>query len=177
MARGRKKKERVERTVRMKASELRKAMEESTRLRDQQSSYGGFLGNHVKNFTERTGYSRPAFAFIAKLHRLGDDMKRQQLIREVLMGVELMGWSDQGDLFDNIQSHIDEHAERDSGEEEDGEPDPAEAEAAQVEANVTALKRGIRTPAPRKPDSLSALTSSDMRADDEDAPTSHPSLN
>lgn len=107
MARGRKKKDApVEKTVKMTASEFQGAIREAGRLKDQTSSYQGFHGQHVKAFCEKTSYSRKAFGFIRMLDGLGDDLKRQSLIREVLMGIELMGWDRQGDMFDDVSEEI-----------------------------------------------------------------------
>lgn len=103
MARGRKKKETVERVIKFTASEFKGSIVEAARLKDQASSYSGFHGEHVKRFTEKTGFSRGAYAFLLKLHRLGDPLKQQSLMDEVVMGFDLLGMNDQGTLFDRVQ--------------------------------------------------------------------------
>jgi len=163
MARGRKKKEKVERTIKLNANEFRKAVAEASRLKEQAASYNGFHGQHVKNYVERAGFSRQAFAVISKMDRLGDDLKRQSLMDEIVMGFELMGWNDQGNLFDRVQTKI----ENDVVDDED-QPAPTtgmKQDGLSMEEAERAFKKTQHL-AP-KPDALSAL------AADPDAALTH----
>lgn len=119
MARGRKKKEKVERVIKIKPSEFRAAINEASRLKEQSASYSGFHGRHVKTFVERTGFSRHAFAVISKMEKLGDDLKRQSLMDEIIMGFDLMGWNDQGNLFDRVTAKLENDVEKEDGEGDD----------------------------------------------------------
>lgn len=119
MARGRKKKEKVQRVIKIKPSEFRSAVNEASRLKEQASSYSGFHGRHVKTFVERTGFSQHAFAVISKMEKLGDDLKRQSLMDEIIMGFDLMGWNDQGTLFDRVTAKLENDVEKEEGESED----------------------------------------------------------
>ncbi|MFC2248776.1 hypothetical protein ACETRX_04045 [Labrys portucalensis] len=123
MARGRKKKEKVERVIKIKPSEFRAAVNEASRLKEQSASYSGFHGRHVKTFVERTGFSQHAFAVISKMEKLGDDLKRQSLMDEIIMGFDLMGWNDQGTLFDRVTAKLENDVEKEEGEGDDDADD------------------------------------------------------
>ncbi|WP_448952162.1 hypothetical protein [Labrys neptuniae] len=106
MARGRKKKQRVERVIKIKRSEIREFFSEQSRLKDQQASYTGTAGRDARTFKDRTGLSPIALGFIGKLDRLGDDLKRQSTMDEVIFLFDAMGWNDQGNLFDRATTKI-----------------------------------------------------------------------
>lgn len=157
MARGRKKKEKVERVIKIKPSEFRAAVNEASRLKEQSASYSGFHGRHVKTFVERTGFSRQAFAVISKMEKLGDDLKRQSLMDEIIMGFELMGWNDQGSLFGRVSAKLENDVEK---EEDDGDEEP-EAEGLKQDGLPLDEARekfeAARKANPPKSDALSAL--------------------
>lgn len=161
MARGRRKKEHVERTIKMNAGDFRKAVEEAHRLKDQTASYSGFLGQHTKAFVEKTGYSRQAFAFMVKLERLGDDLKRQSLMDEIVMGFEMMGWNDQGNLFDRVKTRMDNQIEpdKDEADEEDVRPAFLKQNSMPLDEAEAAFEKTAHL-APQ-PDALSALAGED----------------
>lgn len=99
MARGRKKKEKVERVIKIKRSEVVAFYQELRRVKEQQSNYAGKAGKDTRDFTERTGLSPIAVTFISRLDKLGDDLKRQSVIDEVISLFNHMGWDDQKTLF------------------------------------------------------------------------------
>ncbi|MDZ5448908.1 hypothetical protein [Labrys sp. ZIDIC5] len=172
MARGRKKKEKVERVIKIKPSEFRAAINEASRLKEQSSSYSGFHGRHVKTFVERTGFSRHAFAVISKMEKLGDDLKRQSLMDEIIMGFDLMGWNDQGNLFDRVTAKLENDVEKEEGESEEDEdvdvrpsflqnamPLDEAKEKFDAALEVAEAKKAVAAKAKAaKPDALSALT-------------------
>ncbi|MGJ4855549.1 hypothetical protein ACN6KF_001495 [Labrys sp. La1] len=172
MARGRKKKEKVERVIKIKPSEFRAAINEASRLKEQSASYSGFHGRHVKTFVERTGFSRHAFAVISKMEKLGDDLKRQSLMDEIIMGFDLMGWNDQGTLFDRVTAKLENDVEKEEGDSEEDDADlrppfmqnamPLEEAKEKFDAahEVSEAKKAVAAKAAAKPkpaDALSAL--------------------
>lgn len=142
MARGRKRKVSPERVIKMKSGELKAAIVEAARLKDQAKTYTGLHGSHVKNFTERTAYSSQAFAVLLKMERLGDDLKRRSLMDEIVMGFDLMGWNDQGDLFDRVQERLASRVEAEQDDPDDDADQPTDPDAiAAGEAGVAPLKQ------------------------------------
>ncbi|MEW9304515.1 hypothetical protein [Labrys neptuniae] len=122
MARGRKKKQRVERVIKIKRSEIVDFYREQGRLKDQQASYTGQAGRDARTFKERTGLSPIALGFIGKLDRLGEDLKRQSVMDEVVFLFEAMGWNDQGNLFDRASTKIqNDMIKDDDGDDEDAD--------------------------------------------------------
>lgn len=157
MARGRKKKETVERVIKFTAGEFKKSIEEAARLKDQASSYAGFHGEHVKRFTEKTGFSRQAYAFLLKLHRLNDPLKQQSMMDEVVMGFELLGFNDQGNLFDRVQDRMERDVSEEPEEEEDLRP-PFMRNAKPLDEAEKAFGEKKVKPSKPKKDALSALS-------------------
>lgn len=168
MARGRKKPT-VERTIKLKQSELKTAITDASRHKANAASHSGFHGRAVKEFCERTNFDRTVFGWLRKLHDLNDDLKRQAMIRQLLMGVTLLDWNKQGDLFDDVQEEIASKADVDDAEDGDEEDDPRpaflkgavpldEAEK-QFDAakEVAAAKASVAKKRAAKQDPLSAL--------------------
>lgn len=165
MARGRKKPT-VERTIKLKQSELKTAITDASRHKANAASHSGFHGRAVKEFCERTSFDRTVFGWLRKLHDMNDPLKVQAVVRQFLMGVELLEWNAQGDLFD-VTDEIANKATLDDGEEEEDDPRPAFlknsmplAEAEQqfdAAKEVAAAKRSVAKKRSAKQDPLSAL--------------------
>ena len=94
------------RVVKTTADEFQKAMAEATRQKESARTYCGYQGAHVKNYCERSGFSPKAFKIVQGFHNIADEFKRDDIIREVLMGIELMGYGSQGDLFDDVRKKV-----------------------------------------------------------------------
>jgi hypothetical protein len=129
MARG--KQSAQQRTVKLKRSRFLEAVREAARIREQAKTYTGRHGAFVKDFTESTNYSKEAFAVIAKMNRMGDDLKRQFFMDEIIMGFEMMGWNDQGNLFARVdkvlRDRVDMDGDADGGPGDDADEDDDEA--------------------------------------------------
>jgi hypothetical protein len=120
----RKRKETVERTIKLKQSELKAAILDASRHKANAAAHSGFHGQSVKQFCERTSFDRTVFGWLRKLHDMNDPLKVQAIVRQFLMGVELLEWNAQGDLFD-IQEEIANKATLDDAEDEEDDPRPA----------------------------------------------------
>lgn len=94
------------RVIKTTAEEFQKAVSEASRHKDSAKTYTGYHGEAVKRFCERSGFSPKAFRIVQTFHAVPDEFKRDDLIREVLMGIELMGYGKQGDLFDDVQKRV-----------------------------------------------------------------------
>ena len=123
MARGRKKKEQVQKTIRLKPSELKQAITDASRHKAEASEWSGRQGQveGVKLFCERTSFDRTAFGWLRKLNDM-DSIKRDHLIRTFLMGVLLMEFSVQKDLFDDVESMIENTVAKEAAEDDDPRP-------------------------------------------------------
>lgn len=167
----RKRKETVERTIKLKQSELKQAILDASRHKANAAAHIGYHGEAVKLFCERTNFDRTVFGWLRKLHDVNDDLKRQAMIRQLLMGVTLLDWNKQGDLFDDVDEEIANKASLDGAgqraDEEEDDPRPgfmknamplAEAEQ-QFDAakEVAAAKASVAKKRAAKADPLSAL--------------------
>lgn len=123
MARGRKKPT-VEKTIKLKQSELKQAILDASRHKANAAAHSGFHGQSVKQFCERTSFDRTVFGWLRKLHDMNDPLKVQAVVRQFLMGCELLEWNAQGDLFD-VTEEIANKATLDDGEDEEDDPRPA----------------------------------------------------
>lgn len=124
----RKRKETVEKTIKLKQSELKAAIVDAARHRANAKSHSDFHGEAVKLFCERTNFDRTVFGWLRKLHEINDELKRQAMIRQLLMGVTLLDWNKQGDLFDDVDEEIANKASLDgAGKPADEEDDPRQA--------------------------------------------------
>lgn len=113
------KKEPGQKLVKMKASDLDKALVEDARLRSQTKTYGGFRTTNTKNFIEKTGFGRKAYAVLQTMNSM-DDLKRQDMMEQITMGFQMMGWDAQGKLFDRVEQRMENDV---ADEDEDPRPD------------------------------------------------------
>lgn len=121
----RRKKAPVERTLKFTGDEFKKAVVEVTRQKRLASEYGGMAGQVTKAFVEKTGFSKQAFGFLQKLHKLDDQLKAQSIMDEVVAGFEMLGLNDQGNLFDRVGAYMERNVEASKpGVEEEDDPRP-----------------------------------------------------
>lgn len=113
------KKSPVQKTIKIKRSEFVETIEEAERLRERAKSYNQDITQSVSAFLERTSYDKGCFASVRKLARL-DDLKRQSWIEQFIMGCQMMGFMDQGDLFgraqDRYTNEVEDERARDDGD-------------------------------------------------------------
>jgi len=161
MARGRKKAA-VEKTVKLHQSELKRAIEDASRQKADAAQYSGFHGRTVQTFCERSSFDRTVFGWLRKLYDLGDDLKRQSMIRQFLMGVDLLDFQAQGDLFSDLKDDLANKVQRDGANDAEDEEDlrPAFLQNAMPLNEAEAAFKKTEHLAPQ-PDALSALAGED----------------
>lgn len=165
MPRGRRKKTDQPQTVQLKASELKRAVDDTIRLQSQQSEYGGFAGRAKKGFCERTKMDPTVFGWLVGLKKLDNPLRAQEMLRQLNAGAIILGLHDQGDLFDEASARakaaqeadelpparpggeglpLDE-AEKRFAENADKAPTPAEVDAkAEAKARRRRKQREVR---------------------------------
>lgn len=158
MARGRRKKDAVEKTVKLHQSELKEAIGSASRQKADAATATGFHGRTVQLFCERTGFDRTVFGWLRKLYDLSDDLKRQSIIRQFTMGVDLMGFMNQGDLFDKVKGDLADKVQRED-DKSDEQVDTFRQNAMPLDEAEAAFKKTEHL-APQ-PDALSALAGAD----------------
>ena len=109
MARGRPKKDKPEKVIQFTRSEFVEAIKSNVRMKHEAADYSRRASEHKGLFTARTGFSPKAFQILAAMWKMDDSLKAQDLMEEITMGFELLGFNDQGNLFDRVR----ERAERD----------------------------------------------------------------
>lgn len=112
------KKEPAQRLVRLKASDLSKALVEDSRLITQSKFYGGERTTNTKEFLEKSNFGRKAYAVLQQMNRM-DDLKRQDMMEMISMGFKMMGWDAQGKLFERVEQRMSD----DVADESDPRPD------------------------------------------------------
>lgn len=77
-----------------------KALEEAQQRKNAAADMSGKHGAVVKNFCERYGMDKTVFNFTRKLREMSPE-RRQDTLRQVFEATDLMGYTDQADLFDD----------------------------------------------------------------------------
>jgi len=104
-----------EKVLKFTQSEFVTAVRDCVRLKAEAAEYSGRHGARVNLFTEKTGFSRQAFKFLVGLKKLDDDLKAQNILDEIIMGFELLGFNDQGRLFERVQQRTADKVAPDKG--------------------------------------------------------------
>jgi hypothetical protein len=92
--------------VQVKPREFKAAIADASRLKKQAADYQGFASRGQTAFCKKTGFPPKIFGWLRGLNDMDDTVKREHVIREFLFGCEMMGWLDQGDLFDDLRAKV-----------------------------------------------------------------------
>jgi len=126
------------------ASEVRKVVNEFTRLTNLSADYSGNAGQYLRNQCERLGISAKTVRKLRSMERQ-DEGKRQSEIRETIYGWLAMGYFAQIDAFDDIRTLLSEALAATGGD--GGQDSDDEVETAGKDSGST--EEGTR-PSPRK---------------------------
>lgn len=100
-----KKAHKEERTIKFSKNEFVQAVIDCVRLKKDAAEYSGRHGARVAQFTDKTGFSRQAFKILVGFQKLDDTLKAQSIMDEIVLGFDLLGFNDQGRLFDRAEKH------------------------------------------------------------------------
>jgi hypothetical protein len=115
---------------RISADMFQKIVAECVRIKGNVSEYSGQLGQYRRNQVERYSLNPKAFALANALNNM-DEAKRQDFLRSLIQYALFLGFFDQIDAFDDLNTLL----RRALGEDQEQE-DP-------VESNVRLLRDGI----------------------------------
>jgi hypothetical protein len=125
--------------IKTTAKDLQAAIKEAAgaKLRAKNASVSKSTG--LTDYRTKSGFSGRALSLGLELHAM-DDIKRTDLVRELLMIHQMMGWGEQSDLFDDIGAQITEAAKRAEDAEAKRQGKPTGTESLPLEA----LAKGIK---------------------------------
>lgn len=118
---------------RIDADRFQKLVAECVRIKGNVQEYSGQLGSFRRNQIERYDLNTKAFNMALAMQKM-DDIKRQDFLRALIQYCVFLGFFDQFDAFDDLQTLL----RRALGEDEGEEFDP-------VSENVVRLREGIST--------------------------------
>ena len=97
--------------IKTTAKDLQAAMRDAAGAKQRASNAQANKSSALQDYAQKSGFSGAALNFGLKLHSM-EDIKRTDLVREILMIHQMMGWGEQADLFDDIGAQIAEAAKR-----------------------------------------------------------------
>lgn len=107
----RKKKGASPKTIKTTAAQLQDAIRDAAGAKQRAINANANKTNALADYALKSGFSKRALALGLELHNL-EDIKRTDLVRELLMIHQMMGWGEQADLFDDVGQQIAQAAER-----------------------------------------------------------------
>jgi len=140
---------------------------EVVRQKASAAEYGGMAGQATKQCADRSGLHRKAIGLCAALAAM-DPAKRTSLVTDLMVGLEAMGFLDEGDFFSTPRKSVEAAIAARSGASGDDERDlrPAflrdkvGAVEDQVAENIERLQSGIKPLAAGEPPAPPAESSS-----------------
>jgi hypothetical protein len=113
-------------------------IKESKVTKERTSSIAGSFGERIKSAVDNGNLDRKAFAIVAGIYKMGDELRRKEVIRNVDLYLDMC---EEAGLFGSEHmGDIAEQAERAAAEAKEA---AAKQEADQVSSNVVALTKGI----------------------------------
>jgi hypothetical protein len=112
----RRKKAKEPKTIKTTAAEFQQAVREANGASVRAKNASSSKSTAVTDFCTKSGFANKPFGIILQLEAM-EDIKRDETVRQILMGYELMGWGKQQDMFDDIGDRI--AAAKKAAEEED----------------------------------------------------------
>lgn len=101
----RRKKAEEPKTIKTTAKDFRNAVSEVNGAKTRAKNASSSKSTAVTDFCLRSGFGKKAFGAIVAMNDM-DEFKRDDFMRQMLMGYELMGWGTQKDMFDDIGERI-----------------------------------------------------------------------
>ncbi len=98
-------------TIKATATDLQAAIRDAAGAKQRAANASANKSSALQDYAQKSGFSSTALAFGLKLHGM-EDIKRTDLVREVLMIHQMMGWGEQSDLFDDVGAQIAAAAKR-----------------------------------------------------------------
>lgn len=101
----RRKKAKEPKTIKTTAAEFQQAVREANGAKVRAKNASSSRSTAVSDFCIRSGFAKKPFGIILQLADM-EDAQRDDTVRQILMGYELMGWGAQKDMFDDIGDRI-----------------------------------------------------------------------
>ncbi|GEP06845.1 hypothetical protein [Methylobacterium oxalidis] len=92
-------------TIKTTAKAFKDAIVDASGAGQRSSNASRNKSNAISGYCTKSGLSKKAFGIVLQLHGM-EEMKRDDTVRQILMGYELMGWGKQGDLLDDVGAMI-----------------------------------------------------------------------
>ena len=99
------KKAKEQKTIKTTATEFQQAVREANGAKVRAKNASSSKSTAISDFCTRSGFGQKPFGIILQLADM-EDSKRDDTVRQILMGYELMGWGKQQDMFDDIGERI-----------------------------------------------------------------------
>lgn len=142
-------------TIKTTAKDFQQAVREATGAKVRAKNASSSKSTAVSDFCMRSGFGKKPFGIILQLADM-EDSKRDDTVRQILMGYELMGWGKQQDMFDDIGDRIakaaraaEDEAKARKGQPKGSEGLPLDEAAKRFEANA---HKAPKPPKATKPD-------------------------
>lgn len=101
----RRKKAKEQKTIKTTAVDFQNAVRDANGAKLRAKNASSSKSTAVTDFCTKSGFAKKPFGIILQLAEM-EDSKRDETVREILMGYELMGWGKQQDMFDDIGERI-----------------------------------------------------------------------
>lgn len=101
----RRKKAKEQKTIKTTAAEFQQAVRDANGASLRAKNASSSKSTAVTDFCLKSGFAKKPFSIILQLEAM-EDTKRDETVRQILMGYELMGWGKQQDMFDDIGDRI-----------------------------------------------------------------------
>jgi len=101
----RQKKAKEQKTIKTTAVDFQNAVREANGAKVRAKNASSSKSTAVSDFCNKSGFGKKPFGIILQLADM-EDSKRDETVRQILMGYELMGWGKQKDMFDDIGDRI-----------------------------------------------------------------------
>lgn len=101
----RQKKAKEQKTIKTTATDFQNAVREANGAKVRAKNASSSKSTAVSDFCTKSGFAKKPFGIILQLAEM-EDSKRDETVRQILMGYELMGWGKQQDMFDDIGERI-----------------------------------------------------------------------